>query len=280
MSNLFSKNYIEKIMLFKKLILKNNLSNQLLISCNNKVKLETFAIEIIKFLLCLEKKENDCKCYTCQQINNKTYYDLKINGDFETIIKKETIQEIIKIFNYSALEQAGIKVYVINGIDLLTLEATNSLLKFLEEPNKNTYAFLLTTNKKKVIDTIKSRCLNVILENTTDLLEIDYFKSKFIQIFFKNFESNPANNFIHIRQLINYNNNECRQFFLAIIDILKKKEWNKYKITNQIFIQKLNNKNNKLIEISYKITDLLLENLNKELILEKGLIDLYNEIQS
>ncbi|AXF95027.1 DNA polymerase III subunit delta' [Spiroplasma phoeniceum] len=278
MDNLFTKNDVEKMTLFKNLILKNNLSNQLLISCNNKVKLEKFTTEVIKFLLCLKKQGEDCECDICHRINNKTYYDLKIKGDFETTIKKEAIQEIIQTFNYSALEQTGIKVYVINGIDLLTLEAANSLLKFLEEPSKNTYAFLLTTNKKNVIDTIKSRCLNIILENTTDLLEVDDFKNEFISTFFNNFASNSTNNFIHMRQLNNYDSVECRQFFLAIANVLKKKEWEKYQITNQDLIQKLNHKNSKLIEICYTIANLLLENLNKELILEKGLIDWYNEV--
>ncbi|WP_424526551.1 DNA polymerase III subunit delta' [Spiroplasma endosymbiont of Glossina fuscipes fuscipes] len=278
MNNLFSQSDAEKMALFKNLILKNNLSNQLLISCNNKIKLETFTTEIIKFLLCQEKKDSDCQCETCQRINNKTYYDLKISGDFETTIKKETIQEIIQTFSYSALEQTGIKVYVINGADLLTLEAANSLLKFLEEPSKNTYAFLLTTNKTKVIDTIKSRCLNVILENTADELDIDDFKTKFIQTFFKNFASTPENNFIHIRQLNGYDHLESRQLFLEIANIFKKKEWSKYEIIDQTLIKKLNDKNTKLIEISYTIANLLLENLNKELVLEKGLIDLYNEV--
>ncbi|MBH8622728.1 DNA polymerase III subunit delta' [Spiroplasma poulsonii] len=278
MNNLFSQNDVEKIALFKNLILKNNLSNQLLISCNNKIKLETFATEIIKFLLCQEKKDSDCQCETCQRINNKTYYDLKIGGDFETTIKKETIQEIIQTFSYSALEQTGIKVYVINGADLLTLEAANSLLKFLEEPSKNTYAFLLTRNKTKVIDTIKSRCLNVILENTTNELNIDEFKTKFIQTFFRNFASTPENNFIHIRKLNGYDHLESHQLFLEIANVLKRKEWSKYEITNQTLIKKLNDKNTKLIEISYTIANLLLENLNKELVLEKGMIDLYNEV--
>ncbi|ALA96935.1 DNA polymerase III subunit delta' [Spiroplasma kunkelii CR2-3x] len=278
MDNLFTKNDVEKMTLFKNLILKNNLLNQLLISCNNKVKLEKFTTEVIKFLLCFKKQEVDCECDICHRINNKTYYDLKIKGDFETTIKKEEIQEIIQTFNYSALEQTGIKVYVINGIDLLTLEAANSLLKFLEEPSKNTYAFLLTTNKTNVIDTIKSRCLNIILENTTDLLEVDDFKNEFISTFFNNFASNSINNFIHMRQLNNYDSVECRQFFLAIANVLKKKEWEKYQITNQDLIQKLNHKNSKLIEICYTIANLLLENLNKELILEKGFIDWYNEV--
>ena len=40
----------------------------------------------------------------------------------------------------------------------MTLDATNSLLKFLEEPPANTYAILTTLNKFYILPTIISRC--------------------------------------------------------------------------------------------------------------------------
>ena len=36
--------------------------------------------------------------------------------------------------------------------------SANTILKFLEEPNENIIAFLLTNNRYHVIDTIVSRC--------------------------------------------------------------------------------------------------------------------------
>ncbi len=50
------------------------------------------------------------------------------------------------------------KVYVICECEKLNPYAANSLLKILEEPNQNIYAFLLTQNINKVMETIKSRC--------------------------------------------------------------------------------------------------------------------------
>ena len=43
--------------------------------------------------------------------------------------------------------------------------ASNSLLKFLEEPEKNIYAFLISSNVMKVLETIKSRCQLIMLDN-------------------------------------------------------------------------------------------------------------------
>ena len=43
--------------------------------------------------------------------------------------------------------------------------AANSLLKFLEEPESNIYAFLITTNINKILPTIKSRCQVLSIQN-------------------------------------------------------------------------------------------------------------------
>lgn len=50
------------------------------------------------------------------------------------------------------------KVYVIDEVHMLTTEASNALLKTLEEPPANVVFILATTDPQKVIATIHSRC--------------------------------------------------------------------------------------------------------------------------
>ncbi len=50
------------------------------------------------------------------------------------------------------------KVYIIDEVHMLTKEASNALLKTLEEPPKHVIFILATTEKEKILDTIKSRC--------------------------------------------------------------------------------------------------------------------------
>src|SRR5699024_10155784 len=50
------------------------------------------------------------------------------------------------------------KVYLISHADLMTTNAANRLLKFLEEPSQKTRAILMTENSQSILDTIKSRC--------------------------------------------------------------------------------------------------------------------------
>ncbi len=51
------------------------------------------------------------------------------------------------------------KVYIIDEAHMLTKEASNALLKTLEEPPKHVIFILATTEKYKVLPTILSRCL-------------------------------------------------------------------------------------------------------------------------
>ncbi len=49
------------------------------------------------------------------------------------------------------------KIYIIDECHMLTTEASNALLKTLEEPPAHVYFILATTNPEKLIETIKSR---------------------------------------------------------------------------------------------------------------------------
>jgi len=53
------------------------------------------------------------------------------------------------------------KIYIIDEAHMLTLEASNALLKTLEEPPAHVIFILATTNPEKIIDTIKSRTITI-----------------------------------------------------------------------------------------------------------------------
>ncbi|WP_243521962.1 hypothetical protein [Bacillus pseudomycoides] len=65
------------------------------------------------------------------------------------------------------------KIYVIEGVDMLTISAANSLLKFLEETDGNITTILITEKIQKVLSTIQSRCqiLNFIVLLTDEYVE-------------------------------------------------------------------------------------------------------------
>ncbi|MFP3422981.1 DNA polymerase III subunit delta', partial [Bacillus sp. SIMBA_161] len=53
---------------------------------------------------------------------------------------------------------AGRKVYVIEQADRMNNSSANALLKFLEEPEANVTALLLTERLNAIMSTIRSRC--------------------------------------------------------------------------------------------------------------------------
>lgn len=56
------------------------------------------------------------------------------------------------------------KVYIIDEAHMLTVEASNALLKTLEEPPSHVVFILATTNPEKLLDTIRSRTTNILFK--------------------------------------------------------------------------------------------------------------------
>lgn len=56
------------------------------------------------------------------------------------------------------------KIYLIDEAHMLSRAAFNALLKILEEPPKNAFFMLVTTDVDKVIETVRSRCFQVLFK--------------------------------------------------------------------------------------------------------------------
>ena len=108
-------------------------------------------------LLCEEKNAPCLKCRTCERIEFNSHLNVVLIEPFADMIRKEQIENLMHDFSLTALER-GPQIYIIKDADKMNASAANSLLKFLEEPAPNHYAVLLTTNHKKMLDTIISRC--------------------------------------------------------------------------------------------------------------------------
>ena len=60
------------------------------------------------------------------------------------------------------------KIYIIDEAHMLTTEASNALLKTLEEPPEHVIFILATTNPEKLIDTIRSRVTYILFQKANE----------------------------------------------------------------------------------------------------------------
>ena len=72
-------------------------------------------------------------------------------------IRVSDAQEILRLLSLKSFE-GGYKVVIIWMAEKLNSEASNKLLKILEEPENNTVVILIAEDEESVIQTIRSRC--------------------------------------------------------------------------------------------------------------------------
>ena len=135
------------------------LSHAYLLVGNPGTPLFDVAKFLAKSILCDDPSPLACdNCITCMRIDSDNYPDvIAIDGSKGTI-KKDDVLSIENRFEKTAFENKGIMIYIINLVENMTVEAVNSMLKFLEEPDSVVYAFLTTNNQNSVLPTILSRC--------------------------------------------------------------------------------------------------------------------------
>ena len=89
--------------------------------------------------------------------SNPNFISIDIDDDKKSIDINQ-IRNLILTLNKSSFNTKP-RLVLIDNIELLNINSVNALLKILEEPNDNIY-FILINNHKKILPTLRSRCLN------------------------------------------------------------------------------------------------------------------------
>jgi DNA polymerase-3 subunit gamma/tau len=117
------------------------------------------ARSLAKAVNCLSNdgKGEPCNtCPMCQAISEGRALDI-IEVDAASNRGIDEIRDLREKVNY-APNEARYKVYIIDEVHMLTKEASNALLKTLEEPPPHIIFVLATTEAHKMLPTILSRC--------------------------------------------------------------------------------------------------------------------------
>lgn len=129
---------------------------------------EKAAILFCKSLLCKNQIENGCgTCSECIRIESENHPSVAVLYPDGATIKIQQIKELQKRFALRGIE-GEYQIYIIHHADTMSLEAANSLLKFLEEPTGSTIAILLAEQAERLLPTILSRCQKVRFSHTQE----------------------------------------------------------------------------------------------------------------
>tara|TARA_B100001093_G_scaffold443868_1_gene446499 strand:+ start:4297 stop:5226 length:930 start_codon:yes stop_codon:yes gene_type:complete len=158
------------------LYLNDKLPNKVLLSGEKGIGKSTLAYHLINFVLSQDEEFS----YDLQNLKinprNKSFRLLqnKSNPNFILVdlyeekknIDINQIRNLVLTLNKSSFNNKT-RFVLIDNIELLNINAINALLKILEEPNDN-INFILINNNKKILPTLKSRCLNFKIHLTTN----------------------------------------------------------------------------------------------------------------
>lgn len=138
---------------------KNRVSHAYLLQGAPGTGKKQIATLLAMTLLCEEKEgaEPCGECLQCKRVLSRNHPDVHWVEPEGESIKKDQIVALRKEFSFTAYEQSK-KVYIIVNAERLTTQSANRILKYLEEPDQDTTAVLLTDNGQGMLNTIRSRC--------------------------------------------------------------------------------------------------------------------------
>jgi DNA polymerase-3 subunit delta' len=122
-----------------------------------RVGKRTTAMALAKAVNCPSQAGDACNhCAVCQRIDRGVYPDLHLMEPQGQTIKIDQIRRLRELLMLQAYE-GRMKVAILDDAEKLTIEATNSLLKILEEPPEDTLFILLCQNLGGLPATVMSR---------------------------------------------------------------------------------------------------------------------------
>lgn len=143
-------------------------------------------------------------------IENKEFPDYIEINPVNNQIKKEQLLFIRDEFSSKSLYNTR-KVYVVYECEKMNVSASNTILKFLEEPSEGVVAIFVTSNQYNILDTIRSRCqiMSLRYEETND----NYFSDEVLE--FIN-DINKRKDYDLLLKFNYYNNNFFKDKVTAI----------------------------------------------------------------
>lgn len=149
---------------------KNMLAHAIVFAGPVRGEGEELAESLIQWLVCRTgETPGPClKCAVCRQIREHTWADACwIEAERKSRqIDIDSIRDLIQRLSRTSLAGSW-KVGILRDAERMTPQASNALLKTLEEPSAQTLLLLLTEQPQALLPTIASRCQKITLGRST-----------------------------------------------------------------------------------------------------------------
>ena len=286
----------------KNLLLKEKLPKVLLLSGKKGSGKYTLINHLMLFFF--DRKNYDSnsrqiidKNFTYLQLVENIFPNIiYLNGSDYKNAKIENIRELKNQLIKSSLSDKK-RFVILDDVECFNNNSLNALLKIIEEPSEKNYFILINNNSKPILETIKSRCLEVkiILSNKdkekikTSLL--DYFDQTLI-LNNNSLDISPGNflkfNYIIMKQDIHLEEGYIVNLSV-ILDLFKKEKDINYRdlllflteyYFNSIKSKKMTNYHDLIEKRSYiikSINDFFLYNMNQKTLINSIESKLLNE---
>ena len=243
-----------------KLYFNNKLPNKILLSGEKGIGKSTLAYHLINFILSEDEEfsydmknlkiDPENKSFKLLQNKSNPNFKLVDVNEEKKMIDINQIRNLILDLNKSSFNNKA-RLVLIDNIELLNINAVNALLKILEEPNDN-INFILINNNKRILPTLKSRCLNFKIQLTTN--QVFDVTNKILK-----------DNYINLINEEILNNYNTPGEILRLIDFAKNneidlKQTSLVKLINKIMMDKNYKKDNYTKQLIYSLIEIYFRN--------------------
>ena len=218
------------------------------------------------------------------QIDNDEYDDLYIVNPSTIGINTEEINKLMSYMKTKSLRPDGKRVYIVYGFERLSNSVSNKILKFLEEPNTDIYALLMTENFEGILSTIISRCqrIDLVFDNNSSDTEIQELLVKFLNCIVLEQNKTIAYENDYFQSALT-NRSEFYNFFEVLEKIISSTINKKYGLNSNCLVSEsliiypkktLIN----ILDITNHLKCLIKGNINLNLLLDRYIIEITEEL--
>lgn len=163
--NVFSENVLKTLDSF---FADGRRPHAMLIDGASQEQRKNLALLAARMMVCENKDRTPCgECEHCRKAKENIHPDIitiKKPDDKKHFVKDDVKKMVADA--YLTPNEADIKVFVVEELQLMTEESQNLLLKILEEPPRYTAFVLTSENSNAVIGTVLSRVVRLRMGNT------------------------------------------------------------------------------------------------------------------